>query len=243
MSNRRDWAGAGLRHRHKVVADRRNLITVAHPHVDLFGQSFKERFLLADLTLRRTVFSRWRVVDLATKCLAGQLHAVANAQDRNAQLKQFRIATRRAVFVNAGMGPPDRMIPLGASSATRSAAMSCRRIWQYTFCSRTRRAISCAYCEPKSSTTIFCPSVRRDPSIRRQDRQPMLLRLCFVHSCKSPQLQRCRGKESRSVENDTSIPKGPNDSPAALPFTKNADHHAQLWTHANDSPASSPIES
>src|SRR5262245_26514538 len=42
------------------------------------------------------------------------------------------------------------MRPRGFSSATRLAGRSWRTIWQKTFCSRTRRAISCPYCEPKS---------------------------------------------------------------------------------------------
>src|SRR5947208_16777558 len=47
-------------------------------------------------------------------------------------------------------GPPERMMPRGCNSRTRSAARSWRTIWQKTFCSRTRRAISWPYCEPKS---------------------------------------------------------------------------------------------
>src|SRR4051812_932784 len=47
-------------------------------------------------------------------------------------------------------GPPDRMIPFGFNSFTRSAGRSWRTTWQKTFCSRTRRAISWPYCEPKS---------------------------------------------------------------------------------------------
>src|ERR1019366_2040063 len=47
-------------------------------------------------------------------------------------------------------GPPDRMMPLGFISRTRSAVMLLRTIWQKTFCSRTRRAISWPYWEPKS---------------------------------------------------------------------------------------------
>src|SRR5262245_53796144 len=42
------------------------------------------------------------------------------------------------------------MRPRGFSSATRLAGRSWRTIWQKTFCSRTRRAISWPYCEPKS---------------------------------------------------------------------------------------------
>src|SRR5262249_38017628 len=42
------------------------------------------------------------------------------------------------------------MSPRGCNSATRPAGRSWRTIWQKTFCSRTRRAISWPYCEPKS---------------------------------------------------------------------------------------------
>src|SRR5437588_3263962 len=42
------------------------------------------------------------------------------------------------------------MMPLGFSSRTRSAVRLLRTIWQKTFSSRTRRAISWPYCEPKS---------------------------------------------------------------------------------------------
>src|SRR5579883_934475 len=47
-------------------------------------------------------------------------------------------------------GPPERMIPFGFSSFTRAAERSWRTTWQKTFCSRTRRAMSCPNCEPKS---------------------------------------------------------------------------------------------
>src|SRR5436309_1954873 len=42
------------------------------------------------------------------------------------------------------------MRPRGFNSATRAAGRSWRTIWQKTFCSRTRRAMSWPYCEPKS---------------------------------------------------------------------------------------------
>src|SRR2546423_14476098 len=61
-------------------------------------------------------------------------------------------------------GPPDRMIPLGFSSATRAAGRSWRTIWQKTFRSRTRRAISWAYWDPKSK--IRTSSLAGDGAIR-----------------------------------------------------------------------------
>src|SRR5437773_5020359 len=47
-------------------------------------------------------------------------------------------------------GPPEKIKPRGRSSATRAADRSWRTIWQKTFCSRTRRAISWPYWAPKS---------------------------------------------------------------------------------------------
>ena len=52
-------------------------------------------------------------------------------------------------------GPPDRMMAAGASAATSEAVMSHGTISEYTCKSRTRRAISCPYCAPKSNTTTF----------------------------------------------------------------------------------------
>ena len=74
---------------------------MAHPYIDLVGQPGKQQVLLADLTLCRPVFSRRRVVDLATERVTGQLHAVANAKHGDAQAEQLRIASGRAFFVNA----------------------------------------------------------------------------------------------------------------------------------------------
>src|SRR5688572_12176993 len=49
-------------------------------------------------------------------------------------------------------GPPLRMIPLGLRASISDTGMVCGTISEYTCASRTRRAISCAYCAPKSTT-------------------------------------------------------------------------------------------
>src|SRR6185437_1866362 len=51
-------------------------------------------------------------------------------------------------------GPPDRMIPAGEYFRISSILAVQGRTTENTFCSRTRRAISCEYCAPKSRTTI-----------------------------------------------------------------------------------------
>src|SRR5437588_5428746 len=51
-------------------------------------------------------------------------------------------------------GPPERMIPTGDYFWISSIFELQGRTTEKTFCSRTRRAISCEYCAPKSRTTI-----------------------------------------------------------------------------------------
>src|SRR5579862_820446 len=53
-------------------------------------------------------------------------------------------------------GPPERMMPRGAKARTSASPMSQGWISQYTPSSRTRRAISCVYCAPKSRIRIRC---------------------------------------------------------------------------------------
>src|SRR6478752_4186904 len=49
-------------------------------------------------------------------------------------------------------GPPESTMPDGRFAAISDAVTVCGTISEYTFASRTRRAISCAYCAPKSTT-------------------------------------------------------------------------------------------
>jgi hypothetical protein len=46
------------------------------------------------------------------------------------------------------------MMPIGALAATALAVIVCGTISEYTWASRTRLAINCAYCAPKSTTRI-----------------------------------------------------------------------------------------
>ena len=50
-------------------------------------------------------------------------------------------------------GPPERMIPFGRRASISSNGIVRGTISEYTCASRTRRAISCAYCAPKSTTS------------------------------------------------------------------------------------------
>ena len=49
-------------------------------------------------------------------------------------------------------GPPERMIAFGLRASISATGIVCGTISEYTWHSRTRRAISCAYWAPKSTT-------------------------------------------------------------------------------------------
>src|SRR5437588_12420990 len=51
-------------------------------------------------------------------------------------------------------GPPDRMTPAGRRARILSIGESGGQISEYTDSSRSRRAINCVYCDPKSRTRI-----------------------------------------------------------------------------------------
>src|SRR4051794_18356814 len=62
-----------------------------------------------------------------------------------------------AFFSYTEAGPPERMIPLTFGSTTAASGAVQGRISQYTFASRTRRAMSCVTWEPKSRMmTLSC---------------------------------------------------------------------------------------
>src|SRR4051794_18166497 len=49
-------------------------------------------------------------------------------------------------------GPPDRMTAAGSFASISATGIECGTISEYTRASRTRRAMSWAYCAPKSTT-------------------------------------------------------------------------------------------
>src|SRR3984885_1069626 len=65
------------------------------------------------------------------------------------------------------LGPPDKTIPTGSSPRISSSLAVQGKIAENTCCSRIRRAISCVYCPPKSSTTIPCRVLTVTPPLSR----------------------------------------------------------------------------
>src|SRR5690242_4022719 len=57
-------------------------------------------------------------------------------------------------------GPPERITPMGFWALISSIEAVQGKTTEKTFCSRTRRAMSCTYCAPKSRMTIEEVSIR-----------------------------------------------------------------------------------
>ena len=79
----------------------------------------------------------------------------ADAEHRHTRVEQARVPARGAVGVGARRpaGPPERTIAAGSRASSSATLAVCGTISEYTCASRTRRAISCAYCAPKSTTS------------------------------------------------------------------------------------------
>ena len=104
---------------------------------------------VAELALRARL-------DLAAQLLRHRLHAVADAEHRHAELEhRLRRAQRRAPRRSLAW-LPERMMPLRLRTRARTSSLtSYGWISQKTCASRTRRAISCVTCEPKSRMRIL----------------------------------------------------------------------------------------
>src|SRR6266511_4620473 len=75
-------------------------------------------------------------------------------------------STRGAPSAYTEAGPPDRINACGFRASTCFAVIVCGTSSEYTRASRTRRAMSCAYCPPKSTTSTGRSSGVRSGSCR-----------------------------------------------------------------------------
>src|SRR5262245_9538569 len=68
-------------------------------------------------------------------------------------------------------GPPERMMPFGRRASISDSGIVRGTISEYTCASRTRRAISCAYCAPKSTTSTVsnCEASTATASVTHAD--------------------------------------------------------------------------
>src|SRR5438132_12910127 len=88
-------------------------------------------------------------------------------------------------------GPPERMSACGRRARTCCAVIVCGTSSEYTRASRTRRAINCAYCPPRSTTSTGRSSGGRSgsgrtsaPVIRRLFRDRHVVRMRFTQACR-----------------------------------------------------------
>src|SRR5262249_35456194 len=96
-----DRAGVGHGQRQEIAADRLHLVAVAHPGDHLFRHAGEEAFGPTDPHLGPAELAAGGRLHLAAEDVAGQLHAVTDAQDRDAQVENSRVAARGAGFVDA----------------------------------------------------------------------------------------------------------------------------------------------
>ena len=112
MADGGQGAGCRLGKRCKIGGDLVDLIAVAHPHLGRRRHSAKQWVCGGDLAGSTAVFPRRRLADPPTEGVAGQLHPVTDAEDRDAETEQPWITSRRPLLVHtrrpAGEDDPPR---------------------------------------------------------------------------------------------------------------------------------------
>ena len=91
-------------------------IEVAHPHVLLGRDAVEQRRWTTPLrrvTLARPYSPRMPATDGAAELLGDELHAVADAEDGNAEVVDRRVERRRTIHVDALRARRERMIAAG----------------------------------------------------------------------------------------------------------------------------------
>jgi hypothetical protein len=94
-------AGGRGRQRDKIRRQLVDLVAVAHPHRRLLRETAHEWVVGDDAKARAAELARLCRFYLPTEDLCADLHAVADPEDRHAQVEDFRIAARRARLVDA----------------------------------------------------------------------------------------------------------------------------------------------
>ena len=84
--------------------NRRHAIAVAHPDDKLVRKTLEELVARLDRHLGLAVFALLARLDLAAKLLAHQLHAVADAKDRDAKFEDAAVDSR-SPFLKDAVGP------------------------------------------------------------------------------------------------------------------------------------------
>ena len=149
-----DRAGRGRGQRDEVGAGVEDLVAVAHPDDRLVRDVVEERLVRGRGRGTRPDRTRARrgLRPVPPSASTAKLHAVADSQDRDAQLEEAPGRTGAHRARKRCSGPPERIRASGFSSRTRSGVMSWRTIRANACRSRTRRAMNWTYWAPKSRT-------------------------------------------------------------------------------------------
>ena len=114
--------------RHELIRDLRHLVAVAHPDFGLVWHAGKQVGMRGDLDLARPYSRAGALLHFAPQHVAGELHAVADAQDRNSQPEQPGVAAS-ALLVDA-IGSARENQPARTQFGMRSAVIEWRTISQ-----------------------------------------------------------------------------------------------------------------
>src|SRR5262245_23743117 len=102
MANRGDRARVRGGQREEVLAHRVDLIAVAHPGNRFAGNAGEQAVGFLNADMRTSKLAAARRLHLAAERLAGELHAVADAEHGNAEVEDRRVELRRPRLVDAG---------------------------------------------------------------------------------------------------------------------------------------------
>ncbi len=102
VGHRRNRRVLGFRQPAKARGGFEDRVSMAHPDRQFRGQVVKEASPLLDVDVCRAVLTFAGRRDLSAELIGKELHAIADAQHRNAGIERRRIAARGAVLVNAG---------------------------------------------------------------------------------------------------------------------------------------------
>ena len=147
--HRGDRVRLGRAHHAEAGGSLPDVVAVAHPHPAAGRKPAEERPPRLRGEDRLAVLAVPGALHLAAQHVAHQLHPVADAHDRHAEMEDPRVAPRGAPLVDA-VGSSGQHDALGRRAARESARVPGDRISEYTCSSLIRRAMSCVYCEPKS---------------------------------------------------------------------------------------------
>ena len=100
VADRGVGAGGGRGEGDEVVAEGLDLVAVGHPRGGVPGDALEQTRVVGDLQPDAAVLARLRVLDLAAEQLAAGLHAVADPEHRDPQVKQPGVGLGRVGVVD-----------------------------------------------------------------------------------------------------------------------------------------------